>query len=46
MSSNDIQTPTNPKAPGNLKIKALVVVIVAIILVAFGILSRANNQKS
>ena len=46
MSSNDIQTPTSPKAPGNLKIKALVVIIVAIILIAIGILSRANNQQS
>lgn len=46
MSSNDIQTPTSPKAPGNLKIKALVVLIVAIILIAIGILSRANNQQS
>lgn len=46
MSSNDIQTPTTPAAPRNLKIKALVLLVAAIILVTFGIISRAKNHQS
>lgn len=46
MSSNNIQTPISPAAPRNLKIKVLVIVVAAAVLVTVGILSRANNQKA
>ncbi len=44
MSSNDIQTPQHHAVPANLKIKAVVVLIVAAVAVAGGLYLRAHNQ--
>ena len=44
MSSNDIQTPQHHTVPANLKIKAVVILIVAAVAVAGGLYLRAHNQ--
>lgn len=44
MSSNDIETPLHKSLPANLKIKALVVVVMAIAAIAGGLIYRAHNQ--
>ena len=44
MSSNDIQTPQHHSLPANLKINALIVLVIAVVAVAGGLLLRAHNQ--
>ena len=44
MSSNDIETPLHKSLPANLKLKALVVLVLAIAAVTGGLVYRAHNQ--
>lgn len=44
MSSNDIQTPLHRRTPANLKLKALVAVVIAIGIVGWGLSSRARDK--
>lgn len=46
MSSNDIQTPLHRPPPSNLKLKALVVLVIAVVVVAWGILQRAKDKAA
>ena len=44
MSSHDIETPLSRRPPGNLKAKAAIVLVIAAVMVAWGITSRANEK--
>ncbi len=44
MSSHDIETPLSRRPPGNLKLKALIVLVVAAVVVVWGISSRAKEK--
>lgn len=46
MSSNDIQTPLHRRPPANLKMKALVALVVAIGVVGWGLSSRARDKTA
>jgi len=46
VSSNDIQTPLHRPPPSNLKLKALVVLVIAVVVVAWGILQRAKDKAA
>jgi len=44
VSSNDIETPLHKSLPAHLKLKALVVLVLAIAAVTGGLVYRAHNQ--
>jgi RND family efflux transporter MFP subunit len=46
VSSNDIQTPLHRRPPANLKMKALVALVVAIGVVGWGLSSRARDKTA
>ena len=46
MSSHDIETPLAKRPPGNLKSKALILLVIAAVVVAWGITSRAKEKSS
>ncbi|HEV7816040.1 MAG TPA: efflux RND transporter periplasmic adaptor subunit [Janthinobacterium sp.] len=46
MSSHEIETPLHRPAPGNLKIKGLVALVVAIGVVGWGITTRAHDSTA
>ncbi|HEX8954886.1 MAG TPA: efflux RND transporter periplasmic adaptor subunit [Burkholderiaceae bacterium] len=46
MSSHDIETPLAKRPPGNLKSKALIVLVIAAVVVAWGVTSRAKEKSS
>jgi multidrug efflux system membrane fusion protein len=46
VSSHDIETPLHKRPPGNLKMKALVVLVVAVCIVVWGVASRAKEKSS
>ena len=45
VSSHDIETPLARRPPGNLKTKALIAVVIAAVVVAWGITSRAKEKS-
>ena len=45
MSSHDIETPLSRRPPGKLKSKALIVLLIAAVVVAWGITSRAREKS-
>jgi len=46
VSSHDIQTPLHKRPPRNLKVKALVVLVIAIGVVVWGVASRAKEKSA
>jgi len=46
LSSHDIDTPLHRPAPGNLKLKALVALVIAIGVVGWGISTRASDKTA
>jgi RND family efflux transporter MFP subunit len=46
VSSHDIETPLTKRPPGNLKLKAIAVLVVAAVVVAWGVTSRAKEKSS
>jgi len=46
LSSNDLQTPIHRPPPKNLKLKAAIVVAIAIVIVAWGIIHRTSEKSA
>jgi multidrug efflux system membrane fusion protein len=46
VSTNEIQTPPHKKPPSNLKLKALIVLAIAVAVVVFGLYSRSQEKAA